>query len=329
MNLPLGPPPAADDLLERLLTRATLYRAFQRVWENGGCRGSDGVTVGDFRDRLEWELDSIEGSLLGRRYHPLPLLRFPVPKASGTGERHLSVPTVRDRVVQSAVYLVTCEIFEAEFEDSSFAYRKGRSVRNAVDRIRDLRDDGFRWVVDADIEGFFDRIPHAPLLERLAALSLPPYLQHLFRLWIEAEVYDGLSVRRLDRGIPQGSVVSPMLANLYLDRLDEELAAAGLAAVRYADDFVLLCRDEARAAAALEVTDDLLEALDLDLNRAKTEVLSFEAGFKFLGALFVGDSVFLPLERAKERTFTPRLPPPLNLQTYLELRHAPAAPSAK
>jgi group II intron reverse transcriptase/maturase len=318
----------ATDLLSRLLTRSTLYRAFQRVWENGGCRGADGVTVGDFRDRLEWEIDSLQDSLLRRAYQPLPLLRFSVPKASGSGERYLSVPTVRDRVLQSAVYLVTKDLFEAEFEDSSFAYRQGRSVRQAVGRLRELRDAGYRWLLDADVAGFFDRIPHAPLLARLATLGLPPYVEHLFALWVESEVYDGRSVRRLTQGIPQGSVVSPMLANLYLDRLDEQLAAAGLVAVRYADDFAVLCRSEPAAEAALEVTDDLLEALELDLNREKTEIRSFDQGFKFLGALFVGDSVFLPLERAKDRDFTPRLPPPLNLQTYLELRQSPAAPAA-
>lgn len=245
-------------LLDRLLIRSTLYRAFQRVWENGGCRGSDGVTVGRFRDRIEWELDSISDSLIRRCYRPLPLLRFPVGKTGGSGLRHLSVPSVRDRVVQSAVYLVTKDRFEAEFEDSSYAYREGRSVRQAVHRIRELRDRGF----------------------------------------------------------------SPMLANLYLDRLDEELAAAGLVAVRYADDFVLLCRAEGEAAAALEVTDGLLEALELDLNRAKTQIHSFEQDFKFLGALFVGDSVFLPLERAKDEGSAPRLPEPLTLRVYLELKAA-------
>lgn len=312
-------------LLDELLTRATLYRAWQRVWENGGCRGADGQTVGAFRDRLEWELDAIEGSLIGRRYHPLPLLAFSVPKASGSGERRLAVPTVRDRVVQSAVYLVTRERFEAEFEDTSYAYRQGRSVRQAVERIRDLRDDGYRWVVDADIHGFFDHIPHQPLLARVRTLGFDPYLEHLFGLWTRAEIYDGISICALTAGIPQGSVVSPMLANLYLDQLDEDLAAAGLAAVRYADDFVILCRRESETGAALEVSDDLLEALALDLNRDKTEVRSFDQGFKFLGALFVGDGVYQPLERRRDRDFTPQLPAPIDLRQYLELRSAFAA----
>ena len=319
-------PMPSEPLLDQILDRGPLYRAFQRVWENGGCRGADGVTVGAFRDRLEWELDSIQDSLLRRAYHPVPLLRFPVPKAGGSGERFLSVPSVRDRVVQSAVYLVTRDRFEAEFEDTSYAFRKGRSVRDAVAKLRDLRDHGHRWVVDADIAGFFDRIPHAPLLEAVGRLGLGAYVEHLFELWVRAEVYDGRSLRCLEEGVPQGSVVSPMLANLFLDRLDEELAAAGLAAVRYADDFAVLCRDEAAAGEALELTDDLLEALDLDLNRDKTGIVSFEGGFRFLGALFVGESIFLPFERNKPEHQAPKLPPPLHLRSYLELRETGGHP---
>lgn len=198
-------------------------------------------------------------------------------------------------------------------------------MRQAVAKLRELRDAGHRWVVDADIAGSFDRIPHAPLLDRLGSLGLDRYVEHLFALWIRAEGYDGGSIRRLAQGIAQGSVVSPILANLFLDQLDEELAAAGLVAVRYADDFAVLCRSEPAAEAALEVTDDLLEALEFDLNREKTEIRSFDQGFKFLGALFVGDSVFFPLERAKARDFTPKLPALLNLQTYLELRQVGAS----
>jgi len=319
-------PQVGTPAIDQLTSRGTLYRAWQRVWENGGCRGADGVTLGRFRDRLEWELDSIQDSLLRHCYRPVPLLRFEVPKRDGAGPRHLAVPSVRDRVVQSAVYLVTGERFEQEMEDSSFAYRKGRSVRDAVAAIRDLRDRGYRWVLDADIVACFDRIDHDLLFDRLHRLGLDPFIERLFHLWIEAEVYDGRSVRTLIQGIPQGSVVSPMLANLYLDQLDEDLAAAGQVAVRYADDLVLLCANEEDAAAALELTDDLLEDLALDLHREKTEVRSFDLGFKFLGALFVGDSIFLPFARHKEPGATPTLPSPLDLRTYLELKAATDTP---
>ena len=155
-----------DTMLDQILTRRTLYAAFERVRDNAGCRGVDGVTVGEFHDNLETELDHIQDRLLRRRYHPLPLLQFQVPK-NPEKMRTLCVPTVRDRVVQTATHLVTREVFEREFEDCSYAFREGRSVKDAVHRIDDLRRQGFLWVVDADIEGFFDNIDHGRLLARL------------------------------------------------------------------------------------------------------------------------------------------------------------------
>lgn len=185
----MGKPNMKADL-ERLTDRETLYAAFARVHENGGCRGCDGETVRDFSSFLERRLDAIQNSLLERRYRALPLMRFPVPKRHG-GKRWLSVPTVRDRVVQSAVYLVVGERFEAEFEDTSHGYRPERSVHTAAAQIRELRDDGFRWVVDADIDDFFDTIPHDELVERVGELGLDTYVQSLLEGWIRAEVYDG------------------------------------------------------------------------------------------------------------------------------------------
>lgn len=180
-------------MLEAITSRRTLYDAFARVRENGGCRGADGVTLHDFAVNLETELDSLQDRLLRRCYHPFPLLRFEVPK-SGNRVRYLSVPTVRDRVLQTAVYLVTREIFDAEFEACSYAFREGRSVKHAVHRIDELRRQGFLWVVDADIEGFFDNIDHERLIERLWKLPLAPYVLSLFELWIRAEIYDGKKI---------------------------------------------------------------------------------------------------------------------------------------
>jgi Reverse transcriptase (RNA-dependent DNA polymerase)/CRISPR associated protein Cas1 len=155
--------------------------------------GADGVTLGDFQERLETELDSLQDRLIRRRYHPLPLLQFKVPK-NNTKLRTLSVPTVRDRVLQTAVYQLTRETFEAEFEECSYAFREGRSVKDAVHRIDELRRQGFRWVVDADIEGFFDNIDHDRLIARLRRLPLDPYVLSLFERWIRAEIYDGTRI---------------------------------------------------------------------------------------------------------------------------------------
>ncbi len=177
------------------------------------------------------------------------------------------MPTVRDRVAQTAVFLATREIFEREYEEASHAYRQGRSVRTAVHRVNELREQGHRFLVHADIDAFFDSIPHPRLLERLRRLALDPAVERLFALWIDAEVYDGERVAPLARGVPQGSVVSPMLANLFLDELDESLALFGQAVVRYADDVLVLCKSRAAAEAALEVTDYLVAELELHLNR--------------------------------------------------------------
>lgn len=308
-------------MLDQLTARGTLYKAFERVRENGGCRGADGMTVGDFAARLEEEIDRLEDRLLRRVYHPFPLLRLSIPKPT-SGMRHLSIPTVRDRVVQTAVDLVTRDLFEKEFEDCSYAYRCGRSVRSAIHRIRELRAQGYGWVVDADIDAFFDNIPHERMIERLRRLPLDPYVVALFEKWVRMEVYDGQRIRSLTKGIPQGSVTSPMLANLFLDELDESLALFGQVLVRYGDDFVILCKTPEAAAEALELTDYLLSQLELHLNREKTRLTSFDQGFKFLGAVFLKADVYLPFDRTKLQYVPPHLPPPLDLQTYLELRSA-------
>jgi group II intron reverse transcriptase/maturase len=307
-------------MLDDILARSNLCSAFERVRENHGCRGADGMTVDHFAADLEREIDRLQDRLLRRCYRPFPLLELSVAKRS-SGLRRLCVPTVRDRVVQTAVDLVVRPIFEAEFEDCSYAFRRGRSVRDAVRKVCELREQGYRWLVDADIHDCFGSISHDRLVPRLEQLALDPYVLALFESWIRVEVYNGQCLVTLETGIPQGSVVSPLLANLFLDQLDESLELFDQRLVRYSDDFLVLCRDHDRAEGALEVTDALLDGLGLALNRAKTSVASFDQGFKFIGALFVHDEVYLPYLRHKEESQPPVLPPPLDLWTYLELKH--------
>ncbi len=309
-------------LFEKIIRYPNLEAAFKRVQENGGCRGSDGVSIHRFAGRLIGNLRDLSNSLHRGTYHPFPLMRFSIPKSSEAGgTRSLSVPTVRDRIAQTAVFLVTREIFESEFEDISHGYRKGRGVSTAVYNIKEWRQKGYRFAVDADIDNYFDNVPHAPLMRKLKKLFPgETALLALFKKWIVAEIYDGSRIWTLDKGIPQGSVTSPVLANLFLDELDETLIGLGLKLVRYADDFLVLAKSEDEAHDAFELTDMALEDLQLDLNPLKSKVVSFDRGFKFLGVIFMKDGIFLPARQKRRKGSRPMLPKALNLRNYLECR---------
>ena len=241
-------------LFDRMTAMTTLLRAFDRVEENHGGPGVDGETVEDFGTRLESRLLALRQALRSESYRPAPLLHTRMAKAEG-GTRILRIPCVRDRVAQTAAALVLTPVLDPEFEDVSYGYRYGRSVDQAVRRIMQLRDRGFRWVVDADIQRYFDEIPQDKLLERLARHVDGEAVLALIRLWLTAEVRDGARTYRMTKGVPQGSPLSPLLANLYLDRLDEAHLRAGHKLVRFADDFVILCKTRPEAERALDLAE--------------------------------------------------------------------------
>jgi group II intron reverse transcriptase/maturase len=277
--------------LWEVLTDYNLLAAWVKVRENRGGPGADGVSIEDFERGLMQGLDGLRKEVLAGTYRPRPLLRVEVPKRGG-GVRPLSIPALRDRVVQTAVALRLTPVFEAEFEDVSFAYRRGRSVDQAVARIERLRDEGYRWVADADIRNFFDEIDQDLLMREVETLVKDPGILGLIRLWLRAEVQDGDRSYRLTRGVPQGSPLSPLLSNLYLDRLDEALLNENLKLVRFSDDFVVLCRNRSAAEQALELTGEVLEGLKLALHEEKTRVVDFDHGFRFLGVQFIRSMAF-------------------------------------
>jgi CRISPR-associated protein Cas1 len=308
-------------VLDDILTDASLLAGWARVRENRGGPGVDGQTIEQFGRRLMGNIRLLRNEVNYETYRPLPLLRVYIPKKSG-GERPLSIPAVRDRVLQSATAIVLTPVFEAEFEEVSFAYRRGRSVDQAAARVAALRDQGYRWVVDADIRAFFDEVDHRLLMREVERLVEDDGIRRLIRLWLRAEIQQGKRRWRIKKGVPQGSPISPMLANLYLDRLDEAMMDEGRKLVRYADDFLVLCKTRNEAEDALELTETVLDALRLEINENKTRIVDFNQGFRFLGVQFIRSLAF-KLEHAHEpplpavaadsrpRKKPPEAPPPV------------------
>jgi group II intron reverse transcriptase/maturase len=301
------------NVLSNIADLSVLSSAFLSVKANRGCAGVDGVTVEDFEKDLDGSLHALLHEVKSKTYNPLPLLKIIVDKGNGEG-RGLCIPAVRDRVVQTAFLQTIGPVLEKEFEDCSFAYRKGRSVRQAVVRIQHLYDAGYRWVVDADIDAFFDNIDHDILMKKIAVLIQEERILGVIRSWVEAEVWDGKEVYKLDRGIPQGSVISPILANLFLDELDETLEAKGYKLVRFADDFLVLCKTPEKAQEALTLTEEILDKMSLALDEA--DIVHFDQGFTFLGVTFIRSLVMVPFERLKKERRVLYFPPPLNMAAY-------------
>ena len=278
-------------LVGQALSDDTLMLAWARVKANGGVGGTDGVSLADFSNGAMGRIARLRDQVRDGRYTPQPLLQVALPRP-GRGPRLLAIPAVRDRILQTAVTMVLNPILDPHFEDESYAYRPGRSVRQAVDRVAQLRDAGYVVAVDADIHSFFDNIPHQQLLERYAMYVDDASLLPLISGWLNTPIQTAEGLVRPLAGIAQGSPLSPLLANLYLDGFDEAIAVGERRLVRYADDFVILCRDIQSAEQALEDAALWLGAAGLDLNYDKTRLTTFDHGISFLGVRFTKDDVF-------------------------------------
>lgn len=273
-------------LLDNLLSDDTLTQAWARARKNGGGAGVDGIGLDEFGRNALLRLSRLRDQVRGGRYQPTPLLRVELPRP-GREPRLLAVPSIGDRVLQTAATLVLGPILDRHFEDESFAYRPGRSVRDAIARVAELRDAGLACVVDADIRAFFDHIPHRQLVQRLAGLLPDGSVLPLARQWLAAPVQTAEGNVRPLQGVAQGSPLSPLLANLYLDGFDEAIAADDRwHLVRYADDFVIVCGEVESAEQALEAAALWLANAGLELNFDKTRIVLFAQGLSFLGVHF-------------------------------------------
>lgn len=277
-------------LYDKVYRKDILARAWGEVRAHGGAAGVDGQTISAIEQvGVEGFLEGLATELREGRYRARPVRRVRIPKAAG-GERPLGIPTVRDRVVQAAAKVVLEPIFEADFRGSSYGFRPKRNAHQAMERLRQGVNRGGSWVVDADIEAYFDRIDHGQLMELMARRISDRRMLKLLRQWLASSVVDdGEQLPPPDQGVPQGGVISPLLANVMLHELDREwedhCGQLGQL-IRYADDLVVVCRSEAAAAEALRRVGLVLTRLGLKLHPTKTRVVGVgdgRAGFDFLG----------------------------------------------
>jgi len=275
-------------LLEDVADPANLAKAWSAVRANCGAAGIDGQSIASFEADSGHQLESLRRRLLSaERYVPPPVRRVEIPKPDGR-MRPLGIPTVADRVVQQATRQVIEPLFEAKFLPYSFGYRPGRSAQMAVHWVREAIRRGDRWVAEFDIVGFFDNLRHSRLLREVAKEVDDPEVMGLVRRWLTAGVLTDRGYLPSQAGTPQGGVISPVLANIYLHRLDVEVREAGFRLIRYADDFVILTPSRVEAQAADALVRQILASMGLEVAEAKSGITRVASGFEFLGFSVVG-----------------------------------------
>jgi RNA-directed DNA polymerase len=276
-------------LIDKVFAERNLRAAFQQVAKNDGAAGVDGETVRAFERRLAEMIRRLSEALKAGTFSPQAIRRVHIPKPGTTETRPLGIPTVRDRVVQAAVVNVIEPIFERGFAEHSYGFRPGRGCKDALRRVSKLLEQGYVHVVDADLKGYFDSIPHGQLMARVKDRIADGRVLRLIGDFLKADILDDMKRWTPEQGAPQGAVLSPLLSNIYLDPLDHLLARHGIEMVRYADDFVILCQTAEDAAKALELVKQWVSDNGLTLHPDKTRIVdSRTESFDFLGYTFQG-----------------------------------------
>lgn len=292
------------------ITETLMLTAFRNVKRNRGVAGIDKVSIRLFENNLGQNLLSLMRQLKDRSFQPLPLRRVHIPKGDGK-TRPLGIPAVRDRIAQEVLRLLLSPLFERIFHDDSYGFRPQRDCHMAVERVLELHRQGHNHVLDADIKGFFDNIPHEVIMAGLAAEVADGNILGLVERFLKAGVMEEGAFQPTRKGTPQGGVISPLLANIALNSLDWQLHDAGYRFVRYADDFVVLTTSEAQVQKAHDLVQQHLDRLGLALSAEKTKMTKFREGFAFLGFVIKARTVTMrpkSVEKFKDkiRELTPR-----------------------
>lgn len=274
-------------LIDKVCTVEVLEAAFARVARNRGAAGVDHVTVEMFESQLGANLADLSEELRSGTYRPQMIRRHYIPKPGSREKRPLGIPTIRDRVVQAALLMALEPIFEREFAEHSYGFRPGRGAKDGLRRVDELLKAGYGFVVDADLKSYFDTIPHAALMALVSRKVSDGKLLELISGYLQQGVMDGLQTWTPETGTPQGAVISPLLSNIYLDPLDQMMSRLGFEMVRYADDFVVLCRSWQDAEEALAIVQEWAARAGLGLHPDKTRLVDVSTqAFEFLGYCF-------------------------------------------
>ena len=276
-------------LWDKVCSETNLQRGFWSVWRNRGSAGVDGQTVEQFEQHEAAELSRLAAELRAGRYRPQPARRTYIDKLGSSEKRPLGIPVVRDRAVQATLRYIIEPIFEREFAEHSYGFRPGRGCKDALRRVDQLLQEGYTWIVDADLKSYFDTIPHDRLMTRVREHIADGSVLRLIESYLKAGVLDTMKGwQPSESGTPQGAVLSPLLSNIYLNPLDHQMAQAGHEMTRYADDFVIQCRTRTEAEAVLEKVRLWVEAAGLRLHPEKTRIVDAtqRGGFDFLGYHF-------------------------------------------
>lgn len=309
------------ELIEKILSEENLQKAIRKVKKNKGAPGVDKMTVQEVEEWFNQYKEELISKILNKQYKPVPVKRVYIPKPNGK-QRPLGIPTVVDRVIQQAMLQVLSEIYEPIFSDHSYGFRPNRSAHTAMEEVIGYLNDGYEWIVDLDIEKFFDTVNHDKLISILRERVNDSRTLHLIRAYLQAGVLDKGLVRSSTIGTPQGGPISVILSNIYLDKFDKELESRNLRFARYADDCIIFVKSEMSANRVMKsVTSWLERKLFLKVSATKTKVVRPTKG-QFLGFTFYKAKTVwkcTPTKDRKKRLYS-------NIQKYLERKHAVSRP---